>query len=337
MNAMERMMNRLQGKPVDRPPNMNIVMLFAAKETGNTYGQVVRNGRLLAEGMLRCYERYGIDCLWTISDSVREPGDVGAEVVVPDNGVPYCPVPFVQEAEDLRKLKLIDPWDGPAMSDRLESVRVLKAAGAGEAPVVGWIEGAFAAACNFMDVQPFMEFILDEPESARELLDYCFELERRFALAQIREGAEIIGVGDAAASLIGPRLYEEFAFEYEARMIEAIHGAGALAKLHVCGNINPILERMVQTGPDILDCDYMVDMARAAELMRGRGCVCGNFNPVAVTLFGTPEDVRRAAADCANIADNVIVAAGCEIPPDTDPANLLAVHEALCAMGRRGE
>ena len=215
MNAFERMMNRIDGKPVDRPPNMNIVMFFAARETGHHYGQVIRNGRLLAEGMLRCYEKYGIDCLWTISDSVREPGDVGAKVEVPLDGVPYCPVPFIQDVDDLKKLRLVDPWDGPAMSDRIESVRVLKAAARGEAPVVGWIEGAFAAACNFMDVQPFMMFLMEEPEAARELLDYCYELELKFALAQVREGAEIIGVGDAAASLIGPGLYLEFAYDYE--------------------------------------------------------------------------------------------------------------------------
>ena len=332
MNSFERMMNRLAGKPVDRPPNMNIVMLFAAKETGNHYGEVIRNGRLLAEGMLRCYERYHLDVLWTISDSVREPGDVGAEVVVPEKGVPYCPVPFIRDAEDFARLKLIQPWEGPAMSDRIESVRVLKEAAKGEAPVVGWVEGAFAAACNFMDVQPFMMFMLEEPEAARDLLDYCYELELRFALAQVAEGAEIIGIGDAAASLIGPALYEEYAFDYEKRMIDAIHAAGAKVKLHVCGNINASMDRMVENGTDILDIDHMVDFARAARLMKGRGCVCGNFNPVTVALFGTPEDVRRESLRCANTAENTIVAAGCEIPLATDPANLLAVYEALCTL-----
>ena len=71
MNSYERMLNRIQGKPVDRIPNMNIVMQFAARDVGLCYGQVVRNGRKLADGMLRCHDKYGIDCLWTISDSVR--------------------------------------------------------------------------------------------------------------------------------------------------------------------------------------------------------------------------------------------------------------------------
>lgn len=332
MNSFERMMNRIQGKPVDRIPNMNIVMQFAARDAGLCYGQVVRDGRKLADGMLRCHEKYGIDCLWTISDSVREPQDLGADVVVPDNGVPYCRTPFIRGAEDFKKLKLTDPSAGRAMSDRVDAVRYLKEASRGEAPVIGWIEGAVASACNMMDVAPFMMLMMDEPEAAQELLAFCCEQELKFALAQIDAGADIVGVGDAAASLIGPAMYEEFAVDYEKRLFDEIHKAGALVKLHICGNINPILEQAVQTGADILDCDHMVDMARAAKLMRGRGCVCGNFDPVSVALQGTPEDVRRASIECANYGDNTIVAAGCEIPIDTDPANLLATHEALCSM-----
>ena len=152
-------------------------------------------------------------------------------------------------------------------------------------------------------------------------------------LTAIEAGADIVGVGDAAASLIGPAMYEEFAIDYEKKLIGEIHRSGALAKLHICGNINPILERAAQTGADILDCDHMVDMARAGELMRGKGTVCGNFDPVSVALQGTPEDVRRASIYCAGLAENSIVAAGCEIPIDTDPANLLATHEALVSLG----
>lgn len=322
-------MNRIQGKPVDRIPNMNIVMQFAARETGHCYGQVVRNARLLADGMLRCYEKYGIDCLWTISDSVREPQDLGAEVIVPDNGVPYCPQPFITGPEDFGKLKLLDPASGFAMNDRLEAVRILKEEAKGEAAVIGWIEGPIAAACNLMNVAPFMYMLMDEPEAAHDLLDFCMEQEMKFAKAQIEAGAEIIGLGDAAASLIGPTLYEEFIFEREKRMMEAIHKAGALVKLHICGNINPILEMASDTGCDILDCDHMVDMKRAAELMQGKGCACGNFDPVSVMLQGTPDDVRKASLECAAYGNNTIVAAGCEIPIDTNPANMLATDKAL--------
>ncbi len=332
MNSYERLFNRIRGKEVDRIPNMNIVMQFAARETNHNYGQVVRNARLLADGMLRCHEKYHIDCLWTISDSVREPQDQGAEVIVPEKGVPYCPKPFVRGPEDFKKLRFVKPEDGAAMSDRLEAVRILKEEGRGEVPVVGWVEGAIAAACNLMNVEPFMFLMMDDEDAASDLLSFCYEQEREFALAQIRAGADIIGVGDAAASLIGPRLYEEFVFEHEKKLIAEIHAHGALAKLHICGQINPILELAAQTGTDILDCDHMVDMKRACELMKGKGCACGNFDPVAIALHGSREDVISAAKACAGFGENSIVAAGCEIPLNTTPENMLATHDALCEL-----
>ena len=331
MNARERLLNRIQGKVTDRVPNMNIVMMFAAREMGLTYGRIVRNARLLSDGMKLCHEKYGIDCLWTISDSMREAPDLGADAVVPEgDAVPYSRVPLVREAKDILRLTQVRPEDGRAMSDRLEAVRLLRDYAQGEVCVIGWVEGAFAQACDLMGVQEFLLFMTEEPEAADELLDFCNELELRFALAQIREGADIIGVGDAATSLIGPKWYRKFAFEREQKLIAGIHAAGALAKLHICGNINPFLDQAAQTGCDILDCDHMVDMERAALLMSGKGCACGNFDPVSVVLQGTPEEVRRAALQCADYGPNTIVAAGCEIPVATDPANVLAVKQALC-------
>ena len=39
MNSYQRVMNRLAGKPVDQIPNMGLVMMFAAKLVGVSYGQ----------------------------------------------------------------------------------------------------------------------------------------------------------------------------------------------------------------------------------------------------------------------------------------------------------
>ena len=72
MNSYTRVMNRLQGKPVDRIPNMSIVMMFAARELGVTYSQCCSDYRLLAEAAILCHKRYGIDMVCAISDSLRE-------------------------------------------------------------------------------------------------------------------------------------------------------------------------------------------------------------------------------------------------------------------------
>jgi len=54
MSSYERVMNRLEGKPVDKIPNMNIVMAFAAKQIGASLKEFVLDHRVLVESNLFC-------------------------------------------------------------------------------------------------------------------------------------------------------------------------------------------------------------------------------------------------------------------------------------------
>jgi uroporphyrinogen decarboxylase len=172
--------------------------------------------------------------------------------------------------------------------------------------------------------------IIDEPEAVKELLEITTEEAIAFAVAQIKAGADIIGIGDAAASLIGPTMYEEVALPYEIRIVDAIHKAGAKARLHICGNINQILEMVVRTGADIIDCDWMVDFENANKIFGSSSSACGNFDPVAILLEGTPEIVKKSVHKClSESSPRGIIAAGCEVPIHTPVENLKAVNEAL--------
>lgn len=335
MNSYERLMNRMAGKPVDRLPNLNIVMMFAAKEIGIPFGKYVTDYRLLADGVCHCYEKYHLDCLWAISDPMREAEGFGAEVTIPEDNVPYSPTPLLGDMMQVAKLKPIEPTAGRRMNDRLEGVRLLKERAAGEVPVIGWVEGAFAESCDLVGVSQMMMNVYDYPEETAQLQKICLEQAQKFALAQVQAGADIIGIGDAAASLIGPALYEEFVLPYQRRLIQSIHDAGCIAKLHICGNINRVLELTAQTGADMIDCDHMVDMKRAAGLARPNGaCVCGNFDPVSILLRGTVEEVRQAVRGCYDMGTGTnVMAAGCEVPRMTPPENLMAVYEELCTLG----
>ena len=130
--------------------------------------------------------------------------------------------------------------------------------------------------------------LIEAPEWAEELLEICVEVEIAFARAQIEAGADIIGLGDAVASLISPAMYRRFALPYEQRIFAAVHEMGAVPRLHICGKTNKIVDDMVQSGADIIDLDWMVDMEAAAAQFGDRVSFCGNFDPVAVMLQGTP-------------------------------------------------
>jgi uroporphyrinogen-III decarboxylase len=60
--------------------------------------------------------------------------------------------------------------------------------------------------------------------------------------------------------------------------------------------------------------------------MGARQVLLGGIDPVRVLQNGTQEQVREAVAECHRQAGpRYIVGAGCEVPPDTPPANLLAL------------
>ena len=108
-----------------------------------------------------------------------------------------------------------------------------------------------------------------------------------------------------------------------------IREAGAIRRLHICGNTSRILADMAQSGAAIIDIDWMVDMRRAAETF-GEIAVCGNFDPVAVMLNGTPAQVQEAVrANMAAGGARSFSMAGCEIPDGTPHANLRAQAAAL--------
>lgn len=331
MNSFQRVMNRLEGKPVDRIPNLSIVMMFAAKELGVSYSACCSDYRLLSDAAFLCHERYGIDMVCAISDSMREAEGFGTEVVFPEEGVPYAASLRLQQLSDIDTLRVIDPSLGRRMSDTVEAVRQMRQRAGNSVPVVGWVEGAMAECCDLMDIQHVFINLLDEPEAMHQLLDICTRQGILFAKAQIEAGAHIMGIGDSAASLVGPALYEEFVLPYQQRMIRAIHDMGIPVKLHICGNIGPVMHLVAQTGADMVDCDFMVDMERAADILPQGTCICGNFNPVEVMYQGTPEQVKAEVRRCKELSrrNNNFIAPGCEVPKDTPPENMLALLQTL--------
>ena len=125
------------------------------------------------------------------------------------------------------------------MSDRLEAIRHFRRQAGGRVPIMGWVEGALAEAADLRGVGTLLTDLYDRPEWVHDLLELCTEVAIAFARAQIAAGADIIGLGDAIASQVSPKVYRQFALPYEQRIFAAVHdasGGRVLARLHICGN-----------------------------------------------------------------------------------------------------
>jgi len=330
MNSIERLENRLKGAPVDRIPNLNIIMQFAARYIDVPYGKYCTDHNDLVEGNLACCRDFGIDMVSAISDPFRETSGFGANVVILEDDVPRCTDHLIQEYSYIKKLKPIDPASSERMNDRLDAVFLYHQVCRTEFPILGWVEGPFAEANDLRGTYQIMIDLMKERSFVSELIDICLEQAILFAKAQIQAGAQYIGIGDAAASLVSPKIYRELILPAEKKLIDEIHKSGSKAKLHICGNTTALLDLMAESGADIIDIDHLVDLKTAIDKIGSKAMVCGNFDPVSVLLEGDTDLVRNKVRECIGIGkEHIIISAGCEVPKFTPPENLKAVAEVL--------
>ena len=325
MTPKERIYAILKGDAYDRPAVTPIFMAWAANFIGRTYRDYYLDGDVLVEAQLAVTEAFNLDQASAISDPWREASAYGMEFDYPPDGVGRPKEVLIKTRADVSKLKRFDIANALRPKQRIESVRKMAARIGRTHSVLGWVEGPLAEYSDLRGVENAMLDLIDTPQVFVEAGEIIIENAIAFAIAQIEAGADMVGIGDSAASLISPAMYAELVLPLERRLIAAIHEAGAAAKLHVCGNITNIIQHMTKTGTDIIDVDWMLPLAKARELAGPDVTLCGNINPAGVLLKGTPQEVAEAAKECLQaMPDRFILMPGCEVPPATPEQNIRA-------------
>jgi MtaA/CmuA family methyltransferase len=327
MNSRERFLAHLDGRPVDRLPLMPITMQFACRRTGARYRDYCTDHRVLVEGQIHTAREFGLDYVNTMSDPAREAADCGADVEYFDDQPPALSEnrALLADKSRLSRLEIPDPLGGGRMHNGIRALALYQEKVGRELIIEGWVEGPIAGAADLRGINTLMLDFYDDPGFVRDLFSFVVEMELRFAREQAKAGADVIGIGDAAASLVGPGLYEEFVWPYEKQLVDGIHALGVRTRLHICGNTRPLVAAMGRLGCHIVEIDSLTPVELARREMPGQ-IILGNLNPVELMLNGTPEAITRAVAQCHRDAGSrFIVGAGCEVPRDTPVENLRAL------------
>ncbi|MDL5053149.1 uroporphyrinogen decarboxylase family protein [Oscillatoria laete-virens NRMC-F 0139] len=330
MTSKERIQAVIGKRKPDRLPNMAITMMFACDQIGARYRDYATNHRVIVEAQLKTAEKFQIDHLCSMTDPAREAADCGAKVIYYENQPPAIDESeaLLADKSKLLGLKMPDPLGGGRMHDRVQGVALCKELAGESRMIEGWVEGPCAEGADLRGINHLMMDFLDDPGFVHDLFAFNVEMAIAFARVQVDAGADYIGVGDAAASLIGPRIYEEFVFPHQKRLVDAIHRMGLPVRLHICGNTEKILPGIARLGVEIFDLDFCVPMARARELMGPDQVIFGNIDPVRQLLHSSPEQVYRDIARCHQEAgDNYVIGAGCEVPRGTPEACLMALAD----------
>ncbi|MCF6286965.1 MAG: uroporphyrinogen decarboxylase, partial [Candidatus Hydrogenedentes bacterium] len=224
MTGRERVLALLAGEKTDSLPLMPITMMFASDHAGVSYKDYATDYRVLVDAQMKTAETFDFDYVSVISDPGREAADCGATVVYFDDQPPAIDEVNARLADkaDLLSLRRPDPLGGGRMHDRVQAVALFKEKVPNEKLIEGWVEGPCAEGADLRGINTLMMDFYDAPPFIHDLFAFNVDMALAFAKAQVGAGADIIGVGDAAASLVGPQIYEEFVFPYEKKLVEGL-------------------------------------------------------------------------------------------------------------------
>jgi MtaA/CmuA family methyltransferase len=330
MTKKEKLDRLFEGKDLEsvklfRP----ILMHFAARFNNKTYGQFASDYKVLVESNIKALEFFNMDMVGLISDPYRETSAFGAKVTFLDEAVPKCEEIIVKSLEDVKQLKNPDLYRSDRTRDRIEGARYFNQLLKGEVPIIGWIEGPLAEACDLAGVGEMLMQLMIDPDFSNILMDKCVVTAKDFAKLQIEEGCELIGIGDAICSQIDIETYNTYIKERHIEIINHIQECGGKVKLHICGDITHLLPSIKDLGMDILDLDWQVDLDEAFKVLGPDVVRCGNIDPIIVR--------NKSSEEIGDISSKIlsqekgrkhIISAGCEITVDTPIENLMAIRES---------
>jgi uroporphyrinogen decarboxylase len=343
MNGKERVLAALNWESVDRLPCMPILHSGLPPIFDVPLGDFFTDAATMASVMVRGYRTFGYDGVQLSLGVTGEAEALGARVEQPPDGAPILReylIPDVTDTTVLASLEDRDPARGGRMPLFFDAVRQIAAEIGEEAFVLAMLRGPLLAASQLCGVETLLISMITQPEAVAAVLDVTNKVALQLGSWLLESGAHGLILGEATCSpnFISPKLYRTLVQPRHAHLVRQLKAAGwPIVGLHICGDIAPIFEAIVETGVTFLDVDYQVPAAQALDLAQGRVALRGNLDPSSVFRFGAEETVREATlalrrklaeAQGETPARGWILSSGCDIPPGTPASNLRAFVEA---------
>jgi uroporphyrinogen decarboxylase len=309
---------------LDRIPAYIFSGACNAKLIGVSVAEFLQDSKVFSKAQIAAYERYKPDIMIMMWDLSMDLEAMGNELRYPEDSMSVVTSEFLSDKGNLSNLKVPDPHNDGRLPGYLEACVELKKV-VTEAPVSGVIAGPWTIAMGLRGATNLIVDTKRDPDFVHELMKITTEATKVFttALSEIGIG---VGYSEAPAScdLISPDLYHDFVFPYHKELVGYFNEKKVGVGLHVCGNANPILEDLVNTGASNLSVDSKTDIAKAAELTRGKSVLIGNV-PTEMFLADSKEEMKQAVQHCL---DNImpdsgyILAPGCEVPTIAPPEKI---------------
>lgn len=334
MNSCELVSAALKGMPVPRVPVGPLAVHFCARVAGRTLREYTTDPSLLADSILRYYERFKPDAVWVSADTWVSAEAMGAVTGATDDDQPFAGMgpPVVSTPADIDRIPRPDVSTQGRYPLLLTALSRVVAALKRHAFIVACFDQyPFSLAAALMGIDRLMIKLVDDPPFVHALLEKCSQYCVAYARALSAAGADMLSGGDSPVSLIGPDFYTKFALPAEQSVIRQLRSSSEKpVSLHICGKALPILPFVVASGADVLELETALDPTR--ELLGQTTAVWGNLDPVRLLVEGNPgqvqDEVVRVLKQAQQLKGGFVLSSGCTLAVNTPFDNVDAMISA---------
>lgn len=343
------LLRAIQGESLERPP------VWMMRQAGR-YQKIYRDLRdkypsfrersenpdLAIEISLQPYHAFRPDGVIMFSDILTPLPGIGIPFDIVESKGPMIDPPIRSQAQ-IDALRPLEPEESLPFIKTI--LNTLRREVDGHTTVLGFVGSPWTLAAYAVEGKSSKSYSVikgmafSEPALLHQLLGKIADAIATYVRYQIDCGAQVVQLFDSWAGQLSPMDYDVFALPYQKRVIEQVkqtHPDTPLI-LYISGSAG-VLERMGQSGVDVVSVDWTVDLTEARRRLGPDVGIQGNIDPC--VLFGSQETIRDRILDTVRKGQGArhILNLGHGILPGTPEENAAyffetskRVHELLAA------
>ena len=244
---------------------------------------------------LQPWRAYGTDGIILFSDILTPLPGMGIDFDILEGTGPRLTESWTN-AQAIDRIKNFDaekavPYVG-------QTLRNLRAAAGNSATVLGFVGLPYTLASYMIeggsssDFRKVKEFSYTQPVLMHRLLEKLAKNIASYVIYQIENGAQVVQLFDSWAGNLSPQDYDEFAAPYLRMIVDIVKEKHPDVPLILYINkAGALLERMAQSGVDVVSLDWTVTIPEARRRMGDRIGIQGNMDPM--VLFAPKEKIKK--------------------------------------------
>lgn len=274
----------------------------------------------------RMNQEFESDFIYSFCDGAIFCETLGLELLKPDYDFPSVMSHPIQTIDDVRALKVPDPYRDGRMPTNLKSLSLI--AENIDKPLYVSIQGPFTLAVQLAGATHLLRQIIRNPEFVQMLLDFTTDTVLAYARAVNKAGAMYISISEPGTVTLSPKNFERFVIPRVNRIFDSLT---CWRGMHICGDTSHFLDLMLSCNLHAVSLDQIMDYRKVAPRIPKDIVLIGNLDPIELVGRSEPDEIREQTRKlCTDMASypNFLCALGCNCLNDTPDENLRAAIDA---------